>query len=77
MRKVTKISPTQDYRPIELRHLRVAAYCRANTELEEQTSSIELQVRHYSEQISANPDKVNIISVNLSNNLYIELYRLL
>ena len=27
MRKVTEISPTQDHCPIELRHLRVAAYC--------------------------------------------------
>lgn len=43
MRKVTEISPTQDHCPIELRHLRVAAYCRVSTQLEEQTSSIELQ----------------------------------
>ena len=27
MRKVTEIPPTQGHRPIELRHLRVAAYC--------------------------------------------------
>ena len=56
MRKMTEIPPTQDYRPIELRHLRVAAYCRVSTELEKQTSSIELQVRHYSQLISANPN---------------------
>ncbi|MEY8404651.1 recombinase family protein [Oscillospiraceae bacterium 44-34] len=56
MRKMTEIPPTQDYRPIELRHLRVAAYCRVSTELEEQTSSIELQERHYSQLISANPN---------------------
>lgn len=55
MRKVTEISPTQDHRPIELRHLRVAAYCRVSTELEEQTSSIELQERHYSQLIAGNP----------------------
>ena len=56
MRKMTEIPPTQDHRPIELRHLRVAAYCWVSTELEEQTSSIELQVRHYSHLISANPN---------------------
>ena len=55
MRKMTEISPTQDHRPIELRHLRVAAYCRVSTELEEQTSSIELQERHYSQLIAGNP----------------------
>ena len=41
--------PTQDHSSIGLRHLRVAAYCQVSTELEEQTSSIELQVRHYSQ----------------------------
>ena len=56
MRKVTEILPAQDHRPMELRHLRVAAYCRVSTELEEQTSSIELQERHYSQLISANPN---------------------
>ena len=55
MRKVTEIPPRQDHRPIELRHLRVAAYCRVSTKLEEQTSSIELQERHDSQLISANP----------------------
>ena len=38
MRKVTEILPTQGHCPMELRHLRVAAYCRVSTELEEQTS---------------------------------------
>ena len=56
---MTEIPPAQDHRPIELRHLRVAAYCRVSTELEEQTSSIELQVRHYSQLISANPNWAN------------------
>lgn len=60
MRKVTEIPPTQDRRPIELRHLCVAAYRRVNTELEEQTSSIELQVWHYSQLISANPNWENV-----------------
>lgn len=35
MRKVTEIPPTQDHRPIELRHLRVATYCLVSTESEE------------------------------------------
>ena len=56
MRNITEIPPSQDIRPITLRHLRVAAYCRVSTELEEQTSSIELQERHYSQLISANPN---------------------
>lgn len=59
MRKVTEIPPAQDHRQIEMRHLRVAAYCRVSTELEDQTSSIELQVRHYSQMISANPNWEN------------------
>lgn len=59
MRKVTEISPTQIYRSAKLRHLRVAAYCRVSTALEEQTSSIELQDRHYKQLISANPNWEN------------------
>ena len=55
MRKMTEILPTQGYRPMELRHLRVAAYCRFSTELKEQTSSLELQERHYSQLIAGNP----------------------
>ena len=34
---------------------RVAAYCRVSTDLEEQESSYEAQVRHYTEYIRANP----------------------
>ena len=55
MRKVTEISLTQDHRPIELRRLRVAAYCWVSTKLKEQTSSLELQERHYSQLIAGNP----------------------
>jgi len=46
--------------PAELRHLRVAAYCRVSTELEEQTSSIELQERCYTQLISENPNWENV-----------------
>ena len=35
--------------------LRVAAYCRVSTEMEEQESSYEAQVSHYTEYIRANP----------------------
>ena len=56
---VTEISFAKNDFPIELRHLRVAAYCRVSTELEEQASSIELQERHYSRFISGNPNWEN------------------
>ena len=59
MRNITEILPSQDNRPIMLRHLRVAAYCRVSTELEEQTSSLELQERHYAQIISGNPNWEN------------------
>lgn len=54
MRNITEISSAKNDLPIELRHPRVAAYCRGSTELEEQASSIELQERHYSWFISGN-----------------------
>ncbi|MBD5457196.1 MAG: recombinase family protein [Lachnospiraceae bacterium] len=59
MRNVIEIPSTQDNRPIELRHLRVAAYCRVSTDLEEQTSSIELQERYYTQRICMNPNWEN------------------
>lgn len=55
MRKMAVIPPTQDRSPIELRHLRVAAYCQVSTELEEQTSSVELQDRYYPQLIAGKP----------------------
>ena len=36
--------------------LRVAAYCRVSTDLEEQEGSFETQVRHYREKIGKDPD---------------------
>ncbi len=59
MRNITEIPSMRDDCPIELRHLRVAAYCRVSTELEEQTSSIELQERYYIQRISENPNWEN------------------
>lgn len=35
---------------------RVAAYCRVSTEYEEQESSYEMQVQHYTSYIQGNPD---------------------
>ena len=59
MRNVIAIPPVQGSLPIELQHLRVAAYCRVSTELEEQTSSIELQEQYYTQLISGNPNWEN------------------
>ena len=55
MQKTIKLSSVQIDLPIELQHLRVAAYCRVSTEQEEQSSSIELQEQHYARLISENP----------------------
>ena len=55
MKKVTTIPSAQSNLPIELRHLRVAAYCRVSTEQEEQSGSIELQELYYDRLISENP----------------------
>ena len=43
MRNFAKIAPTQRNLPIELQHLGVVAYYRVSTEVENQTSSLELQ----------------------------------
>ena len=43
MANMFRISPIEMDLPTEVRHLRVAAYCRVSTEQEEQDSSIELQ----------------------------------
>lgn len=47
MAKMIHISPVEMDLPMEMRQLRVAAYCRVSTEQEEQDSSIELQEAHY------------------------------
>ena len=38
----------------EVKHLRVAAYCRVSTDNEEQASSYEAQIQHYEEFIKTN-----------------------
>ena len=59
MKKITTIPSTQNDLPIELRRLRVAAYCRVSTEQEEQTGSIELQELYYTQLIAENPNWKN------------------
>lgn len=48
------ISPIEMDLPAEMRHLRVAAYCRVSAEQEEQDSSIELQEMYYRSLIEEN-----------------------
>ena len=36
------------------KQLRVAAYCRVSTEMEEQQSSYQVQIEYYTEKINAN-----------------------
>ena len=36
--------------------LRVAAYCRVSTDSDEQATSYEVQIEHYTSYIQANPD---------------------
>ena len=38
------------------RRIRVAAYCRVSTKQEEQINSYEVQKKHYTEKINANPE---------------------
>lgn len=59
MAKMIHISPVEMDLPMEMRQLRVAAYCRVSTEQEEQDSSIELQEVHYRQLIEGNPNWTN------------------
>ena len=40
----------------EVKKLRVAAYCRVSTDNEEQATSYEMQIEHYTEFINKNPE---------------------
>lgn len=57
--KMIHISPVEMDLPVEMKHLRVAAYCRVSTEQEEQDSSIELQETHYRQLMEENPSWTN------------------
>ena len=41
---------------IDNRRLKVAAYCRVSTELEEQDMSFEMQIEYYENKINENPN---------------------
>ncbi len=44
----------------EIKKLRVAAYCRVSTDNEEQASSYESQIQHYTEYINSKPERVMV-----------------
>ena len=60
MRRVTAIPATTAFRPavqsIEQRKRRVAAYARVSTDLAEQLTSYEAQIRYYTEYIKSRPE---------------------
>ena len=62
MPKVTEIPAKKPVGSIakkeEIRKLRVAAYCRVSTDYEEQTSSYQTQIEHYTDVIEKKPDWV-------------------
>ena len=53
MKKITKIDPVTSG---QKKKLRVAAYCRVSTGMDEQLVSLETQKAHYEEYISSNPE---------------------
>ena len=55
-RKVTEIPQTKQDVPIEVRQLRVAAYCRVSTHHAEQHHSLEAQIAYYTNFIKRNPN---------------------
>lgn len=61
-KKISMIPAKAQYdRDVKLteKKLRVAAYCRVSTELEQQESSYEAQVEYYMEKIEENPNWKN------------------
>lgn len=60
MAKVTTIPPKKQLGSVtkkqEVKKLRVAAYCRVSTDYEEQASSYQTQIDHYTDVIENNPD---------------------
>lgn len=41
---------------VEIKRLRVAAYCRVSTDTDEQATSYEMQISHYEEYIRSKPE---------------------
>ena len=59
MRKVTVVKPKNqniEYSSSGRKLIKVAAYCRVSTMHETQTTSIDSQIRHYTEKIQSNPE---------------------
>ena len=60
MPKVTTIPPKRQNgksaQPKDVKKLRVAAYCRVSTDYEEQATSYQTQIEHYTEVIERNPE---------------------
>lgn len=57
-RKVNYIAPTLNTETefeTAYRQIRVAAYCRVSTQMEEQLNSYEVQVKHYTDKINSEP----------------------
>ncbi|MEG1631476.1 MAG: recombinase family protein [Hydrogenoanaerobacterium sp.] len=54
-RTIIIIPPKYMDEPLQLKHLRVAAYCRVSTATEEQSSSLESQILYYTAKIAENP----------------------
>ena len=60
MRIITRITPPgAKKKQKEKPPLRVAAYCRVSTERPEQETSLDLQVRYYTQRIESTPGWVN------------------
>ena len=51
-----KLEPVKAANTAHSGKLRVAAYCRVSTDTEDQKSSFDSQVKHYTELIGANPE---------------------
>lgn len=60
LKKVVRVIPAtktqQEIAKEKYRQLRVVAYCRVSTKMEEQLNSYETQVKHYTEKIGENPN---------------------
>ena len=54
---------TQKHAEEEAPKIRVAAYCRVSTDTDEQATSYEAQVTHYTEHINNNPSTCLFISI--------------
>lgn len=70
-RKVTEISQTKRDVPIEVRRLRVAAYCRVSTRHKDQYHSLEAQIAYYTNYIKHNPNwELVAIYLDVASGLY-------